>query len=119
MFGRGGEELLACREAGVDCEVIPGVTRRPGRGAPARGAPSTHRGLAQAVTFVTGHAAAAGEGGASPSSTGADAGQAAQPRWWPSIWACLTAPGVVAGALIAAAGAGFHPGPDRRERQPG
>ncbi len=26
LFGRGGEELTACREAGVDCTVIPGVT---------------------------------------------------------------------------------------------
>ncbi|MFZ0269432.1 uroporphyrinogen-III C-methyltransferase, partial [Caulobacter sp.] len=26
LFGRGGEELTACREAGVECTVIPGVT---------------------------------------------------------------------------------------------
>lgn len=56
MFGRGGEELLACREAGVAAEVIPGVTSALAAAAGA-GAPLTHRGLAQAVTFVTGHAA--------------------------------------------------------------
>jgi uroporphyrin-III C-methyltransferase len=58
VFGRGGEELLACRAAGVACEVIPGVTAALAASAGA-GAPLTHRGLAQAVTFVTGHAAPA------------------------------------------------------------
>jgi len=52
VFGRGGEELAALREAGVEVEVVPGVTA-----ALAAGVPLTHRGLAQAVTFVTGHAA--------------------------------------------------------------
>ncbi len=56
VFGRGGEELLACRAAGVPCEVIPGITAGLAASASA-GAPLTHRGLAQAVTFVTGHAA--------------------------------------------------------------
>ena len=60
MFGRGGEELLACRAAGVPCEVVPGVSAALAAGASA-GAPLTHRGLAQAVTFVTGHAAAGAE----------------------------------------------------------
>ena len=56
MFGRGGEELEACREAGINCHVVPGVTAALAASAGA-GAPLTHRGLAQAVTFVTGHAA--------------------------------------------------------------
>ena len=60
MFGRGGEELLACREAGVEAQVIPGVTSALAAAAGA-GAPLTHRGLAQAVTFVTGHAASGQE----------------------------------------------------------
>jgi uroporphyrin-III C-methyltransferase len=60
IFGRGGEELEACRAAGVPCHVVPGVTAALAAGASA-GAPLTHRGLAQAVTFVTGHAAAGGE----------------------------------------------------------
>ena len=55
IFGRGGEELEACREAGVECLVVPGVTAALAAGASA-GAPLTHRGSAQAVTFVTGHA---------------------------------------------------------------
>lgn len=60
IFGRGGEELEACREAGVDCHVVPGVTAALAAGASA-GAPLTHRGSAQAVTFVTGHAQKGGE----------------------------------------------------------
>jgi uroporphyrin-III C-methyltransferase len=60
IFGRGGEELEACREAGVECLIVPGVTAALAAGAGA-GAPLTHRGLAQAVTFVTGHAAKGGE----------------------------------------------------------
>ncbi|MDB5449466.1 MAG: sirohem synthase [Phenylobacterium sp.] len=60
IFGRGGEELEACREADVDCHVVPGVTAALAASAGA-GAPLTHRGSAQAVTFVTGHAASGGE----------------------------------------------------------
>lgn len=60
IFGRGGEELEACREAGIPCEVIPGVTAALAASASA-GAPLTHRRVAQAVTFVTGHAAGEGE----------------------------------------------------------
>ncbi|MFO1014937.1 MAG: uroporphyrinogen-III C-methyltransferase [Caulobacteraceae bacterium] len=56
IFGRGGEELEACRAAGVDCIVVPGVTAALAASASA-GAPLTHRGAAQSVTFVTGHAA--------------------------------------------------------------
>jgi uroporphyrin-III C-methyltransferase len=56
LFGRGGEELAVCRQAGIDCKVIPGVTAALAASAGA-GAPLTHRGAAQAVTFVTGHAA--------------------------------------------------------------
>jgi len=56
IFGRGGEELEECRAAGIACEVVPGVTAALAASASA-GAPLTHRGLAQAVTFVTGHAA--------------------------------------------------------------
>jgi len=60
IFGRGGEELEACRAVGVDCHIVPGVTAALAASASA-GAPLTHRGSAQAVTFVTGHAAKGGE----------------------------------------------------------
>lgn len=56
VFGRGGEEFLALREAGVSCEEIPGITSAIAVPA-AAGIPVTHRGLASGVTVVTGTAA--------------------------------------------------------------
>ncbi len=54
VLGRGGEELAACRAAGVPCEVVPGVTSAFAVPA-AAGVPVTHRGLSRSVTVVTGH----------------------------------------------------------------
>ncbi len=54
VFGRGGEEALALRAAGVPFEIVPGMTA--GLAAPAyAGIPVTHRGLSTAVALVTGH----------------------------------------------------------------
>jgi len=54
VFGRGGEEALVLREAGIAVEVVPGVTA--GVAAPAyAGIPVTHRELASGVAFITGH----------------------------------------------------------------
>lgn len=55
VFGRGGEEMLAIEAAGLSCHIVPGITAAAGIGA-ATGIPLTHRGLAQNVTFITGHA---------------------------------------------------------------
>ncbi|GAB3270142.1 uroporphyrinogen-III C-methyltransferase [Microbacterium lacusdiani] len=54
VFGRGGEELLHCRAAGLVVEVVPGVTSAVAVPAIAS-IPLTHRGLATAFTVVTGH----------------------------------------------------------------
>src|SRR5205807_8314203 len=54
VFGRGGEEALALRTAGVPFEIVPGVTNAVGAPALA-GIPVTHRGLASALLVVSGH----------------------------------------------------------------
>jgi uroporphyrin-III C-methyltransferase/precorrin-2 dehydrogenase/sirohydrochlorin ferrochelatase len=54
VFGRGGEEMIACAEAGVPVLVVPGVTSSiaaPGLA----GIPVTHRGVAHEFTVVSGH----------------------------------------------------------------
>ena len=54
VFGRGGEEAEALASAGIEFEVVPGVTAAIAAPAYA-GIPVTHRTLASTVTFVTGH----------------------------------------------------------------
>jgi len=53
VFGRGGEEAEACREAGVVVEVVPGVSAALGAAAAAQ-IPLTHRDHASIVSFVAG-----------------------------------------------------------------
>jgi uroporphyrin-III C-methyltransferase/precorrin-2 dehydrogenase/sirohydrochlorin ferrochelatase len=56
VFGRGMEEVIACKEAGVPVAVIPGVTSAVAAPELA-GIPLTHRGMSQGFTVVSGHAA--------------------------------------------------------------
>lgn len=54
VFGRGGEEVIACVRAGVDVEVVPGITSAIA--APASAAiPVTHRGVSSAVHICAAH----------------------------------------------------------------
>lgn len=53
IFGRGGEEVDACREANVPVEVVPGISAAVAGGAEAL-LPLTHRDASSAVTFVAG-----------------------------------------------------------------
>jgi uroporphyrin-III C-methyltransferase len=55
IFGRGGEEVEHLRQAGIDVEVVNGITAGLA-GMSSLGAPLTHREHAHGVVFVTGHA---------------------------------------------------------------
>lgn len=55
IFGRASEEMEACREAGIRCEVVPGITAAQGA-ARSLGISLTRRGDARRVQFITGHA---------------------------------------------------------------
>ena len=54
IFGRAGEELDACRAAGIAVEIVPGITAAQGAAA-GLGIPLTDRGHARRVQYVTGH----------------------------------------------------------------
>jgi uroporphyrin-III C-methyltransferase/precorrin-2 dehydrogenase/sirohydrochlorin ferrochelatase len=58
VFGRGGEEALALKAAGISVEVVPGVSSA--LAAPAlAGIPVTYRGISTGVVIVSGHAESA------------------------------------------------------------
>ncbi|MCW2927988.1 MAG: uroporphyrin-III C-methyltransferase [Thermoleophilia bacterium] len=61
LFGRGGEEAIHCRAAGVPFEVVPAVTSAFAACADA-GIPVTHRDLSRHVTVVTASAGRDGQG---------------------------------------------------------
>ena len=58
VFGRGGEEAIALRAAGIPVMVVPGVSSAVAAAALA-GIPLTHRGVSSGFVVVTGHAAEA------------------------------------------------------------
>ena len=60
VFGRGGEEMLALREAGIACEEVPGISSAIAAPA-AAGIPVTHRGLSRSVTVLTASSLTEGE----------------------------------------------------------
>ncbi|MEJ6543964.1 uroporphyrinogen-III C-methyltransferase [Brachybacterium paraconglomeratum] len=69
VLGRGGEEVLACRAAGIEVEVVPGISSS--LAVPqAAGIPVTHRGTSAGVHVVSGHDAA-GPHGPSPATLAA------------------------------------------------
>jgi uroporphyrin-III C-methyltransferase len=107
VLGRGSEEVLACHHAGVQVEVIPGVTSAvavPG----AAGIPLTHRGVSHLFTVVSGHAPLtdtelahlAGLGGTIVVLMGVNS--------LPSLTAGLARHGLPAGMPVAIIERGFH-----------
>lgn len=61
LFGRGGEEMLALRAAGVPCHEVPGIPSAIGIAAEA-GIPVTHRGVSRSLHILTGHTAGTADG---------------------------------------------------------
>jgi len=119
VFGRGGEEALALRAAGIDFEIVPGVTAGIAASAYA-GIPVTHRGLATAVALVTGHTQAGSGDAAGEDEAAIDwPGLAAFPgtlvlymgvRQLPHIAASLIAAGRPGSQPVAVVEAGTLPG---------
>jgi uroporphyrin-III C-methyltransferase/precorrin-2 dehydrogenase/sirohydrochlorin ferrochelatase len=93
IFGRGGEEFSAVREAGIGCAVVPGVTAALACAAQAA-IPLTQRHVANSLLLVTGHAC---DGAASP-----DAELIARHRGTTAIYMGLAALARLAPRLIAA-----------------
>ena len=60
LFGRGGEEIDALRKAGIDFEIVPGVTAALGAASSAQ-IPLTHRNVSSALMVLTSHHASASE----------------------------------------------------------
>lgn len=77
IFGRGGEEAEGLAAAGIEFEVIPGISAAQGAAASA-GIPLTHRDHAASVVFATGHARA--DGGAAAQGDDPDWAALARPR---------------------------------------
>jgi uroporphyrin-III C-methyltransferase/precorrin-2 dehydrogenase/sirohydrochlorin ferrochelatase len=60
VFGRAGEEIAALNEAGIEVEIIPGITAGLAAAASLQ-IPLTHRDISHSVTFVSGHEAGGDE----------------------------------------------------------
>jgi uroporphyrin-III C-methyltransferase/precorrin-2 dehydrogenase/sirohydrochlorin ferrochelatase len=102
IFGRGGEELDALRAAGVEIEIVPGVTAGVAAAASLQ-IPLTHRDVSHTVTFVSGHEA----GGAEPSFEHLDLAALASGKNTLLVYMGVTTAGIIAARLL---DAGFRPG---------
>jgi len=108
VYGRGGEEVHACRAAGVEVEVVPGVTSA--FAAPAlAGVPVTQRGVVTSVVVSSGHA------GADPAALAALASGATLVL----LMAVRTLPEICAAALEAGAPSDLPVAVVERASQPG
>jgi len=96
VFGRGGEEMLACRAAGIPVEVVPGVSAAVAVPA-AAGIPVTHRGLASGFAVVTGH-----EDPSKPASTAVDWERLGEPGQTAIVLMGVAALPEIAARLVAA-----------------
>jgi uroporphyrin-III C-methyltransferase/precorrin-2 dehydrogenase/sirohydrochlorin ferrochelatase len=93
VFGRGGEELQALQAAGIETQVVPGISAALGCAASA-GIPLTHRDCAQAATLITGQA--------KPGAPEPDWGGLSAPENTLAVYMGVGAAGKIAGRLLAA-----------------
>lgn len=123
VFGRGGEEALALRRAGIPFEVVPGVTSAVGA-LSALGLPLTHRGLARSFAVATGHDPALPSPGRTPwsSSCPSTPWEGSRKGFWNAFLRKPPRPprpGGLAGGGGAAGPGGRPPGPRGRAPLPG
>jgi uroporphyrin-III C-methyltransferase / precorrin-2 dehydrogenase / sirohydrochlorin ferrochelatase len=101
IFGRGGEEIDALREAGIPVEIVPGVTAGIAAAASLQ-IPLTHRDVSHTVTFLSGHEA----GGDEPSFEHLDLAALASGKNTLLVYMGVTTAGAIAKKLLEA---GFAP----------
>ncbi len=101
IFGRGGEELDALREAGIPIEIVPGVTAGIAAAASLQ-IPLTHRDVSHTVTFLSGHEA----GGEEPSFEHLDLAALASGKNTLLVYMGVTTAGAITKTLLEA---GFAP----------
>jgi uroporphyrin-III C-methyltransferase/precorrin-2 dehydrogenase/sirohydrochlorin ferrochelatase len=97
IFGRGGEELDALREAGISVEIVPGVTAGIAAAASLQ-IPLTHRDVSHTVTFLSGHEA----GGEEPSFEHLDLAALAGGKNTLLVYMGVTTAGLIATKLLEA-----------------
>ena len=95
VFGRGGEELDALREAGIATEIIPGITASLAAAASLQ-IPLTHREMSHTVTFVSGHMA----GGEEPAFDTLDLAALAKGNNTLAVYMGVSTAGRIAGKLL-------------------
>jgi uroporphyrin-III C-methyltransferase/precorrin-2 dehydrogenase/sirohydrochlorin ferrochelatase len=101
IFGRGGEEIEALRNAGIEIEIVPGVTAGIAAAASLQ-IPLTHRDVSHTVTFLSGHEA----GGNEPSFEHLDLAALAGGKNTLLVYMGVSTAGLIAGKLLEA---GFRP----------
>jgi uroporphyrin-III C-methyltransferase / precorrin-2 dehydrogenase / sirohydrochlorin ferrochelatase len=95
VFGRAGEELAALREAGIEVEIIPGITAGLAAAASLQ-IPLTHRDISHSVTFVSGHEA----GGDEPSFDHLDLTALGKGESTLLVYMGVSTAGLIAGRLL-------------------
>jgi siroheme synthase len=95
VFGRAGEEIAALREAGIDVEIVPGITAGLAAAASLQ-LPLTHRDISHSVTFVSGHDAS----GAEPSFSDLDLAALGRGKSTLVVYMGVSTAGLIAARLL-------------------